>query len=175
MRIIPILLSALLVSYGHALFILPVPLSVNDMREMWTGFLEGTGVIGDGDLQGVNDTCLADNVSGHLQQFATEFSSFGATTKISELFSTLMLLNSAFEDFVSDCHFAELSFHFVFHSYKYSLTEMLLHLVREAENLQKIWDETVIHGGLRKYKEFGNGVGQMLALIINTRSAPHNH
>lgn len=53
--------------------------------------------------------------------------------------------------------------------------EFLLHFAQEAENIEKIWGETVIHGGLRKYKEFGQGVGEIVALLINTRSAPHTH
>ena len=175
MKLISLFLAALFVSTSHSLFILPVPLSVNDMREMWTGFLQGSGALADGDIQGVNETCLAENISGHLEQFAAEFSSFGAKTTIRELFTTLTLLNNAFEDFVSECHFSELNSHFTFHTFKYNLMEFLLHFAQEAENIEKIWGETVIHGGLRKYKEFGQGVGEIVALLINTRSAPHTH
>lgn len=71
MKIIGFVVAALLVCNSQALFILPVPLSVNDMREMWSGFLTGSGVLGDGDLASVSDSCLADNVSEHLQQFAS--------------------------------------------------------------------------------------------------------
>ena len=67
MKLISLFLATLFVSTSHSLFVLPVPLSVNDMREMWTGFLQGSGALADGDIQGVNETCLAENISGHLE------------------------------------------------------------------------------------------------------------
>ncbi len=145
------------------------------MKEMWSGFLEGAGALGDRDIQAINDSCLGQATETHLMKFASTFSSFGASTKIFELLDAFAILKELYNEVISECHFSELESHFTFHSRKHNIMGFLTHFAEEAENIGNIWESTVIHGGLRKYKEFGVGLGQIVGLLLDGFGAPHQH